>query len=80
MEETTLMWTFFTLKIEIKLSQNQSIRVSTIAVTKVAIYKHFMLSPLVVSRFIVFTNFLRIVDCIYGFMTTASREKDEIDT
>jgi hypothetical protein len=67
MEETTLIWTFFTLKIEIKLSQNQSIRVSTLAVTKVALYKHFMLSPLVVSRFIVFTNFLRI-DCIYGFM------------
>jgi hypothetical protein len=76
MEETTLIWTFFTLKIEIKLSQNHSIRVSTLVVTKVAIYKHSMLSPLVVSRFIVFTNFLRIVDCIYGFMT----EKHEIDT
>jgi hypothetical protein len=74
MEEATLIWTFFTLKIEIKLSQNQSIRVSTLAVTKVALYKYFMLSPLVVSRFIVFTNVLRI-DCIYG-----SREKDEIDT
>jgi hypothetical protein len=74
MEEATLIWTFFTLKIEIKLSQNQSIRVSTLAVTKVALYKYFMLSSLVVSRFIVFTNVLRI-DCIYG-----SREKDEIDT
>jgi hypothetical protein len=79
MEEATLIWTFFTLKIEIKLSQNQCIRVSTLAVTKVALYKYFMLSPLVVSRFIVFTIFLRI-DCIYGFMTTASREKDENDT
>jgi hypothetical protein len=29
---------------QIKLSQNQSIRVSTVAVTEVAIYKEFILS------------------------------------
>jgi hypothetical protein len=39
------------LQINVKLSQNQNLRVSTLAVTKIAFYKQFILFLLVVSIF-----------------------------
>jgi hypothetical protein len=43
--------TFALLKIHVKLSQNQNLRVSTLAVTKIAFYKQLILFLLVVSLF-----------------------------
>jgi hypothetical protein len=39
------------LQINVKLSQHQNLRVSTLAVTKIAFYKQFILFLLVVSLF-----------------------------